>query len=206
MIRQKLFSLIHPVHFRHYLLKDCWGFISQEQLFYHKKKDCYSRMMHPDLETRKKFNLNEFKIGVKQGYKMVYKSFYQKENFLHKNFTTPKLSLALNHLQKNLKHEDPILNFNNLSIHILHSNVEYGLVKSNDKILGLWTPSCIKKDILTGMIGPEFQTSWNQQPIRQTVIVLYQFDNRRDIWTWQRSLSTPQRNWVIYNINNILNN
>lgn len=204
MIRQKFLSIIHPVHFRHYLLKDCWGFVSQEQLFYHKKNDCYSRVMHPNLELEKKVDLDNFKIGAKQGYKMVYQSFYQKENFLHRNYTTPKLSFALNYLQRSLNHRDPILNFKNLSIHVVHSYIEYGLVKSNDKILGLWTPNCIKKDILTGMIGPEFQTNWHQQPIRQTVVVLYEFDSRKDIWYWQRSLSTTQRPWIIYNINNIL--
>ena len=204
MMRQKLFSLIHPVHFRHYLLKDCWGFVSQEQLFYRKKNDCYSKMLHPTIEEQKKFDRNEFKIGATQGYRMIYQSFYQRNNFLESNFTTPKLSLALNYLQKTTKHKDPILNFKNVSIQILDSNVEYGLVKSNDKILGLWTANCIKKDFLTGMVGPEFQTNWHQQPIRQNVIVLYEFGNRKDIWTWQRSFSVTKSYWIVCNINNIL--
>ena len=57
---------------------------------------------------------------------------------------------------------------------------------------------------MIGMIGPEYQSIWNQQPIRKVVNVLYEFPERKDVWTWQCNANTEQYYWNVKNINQIL--
>lgn len=151
------------------------------------------------------FNENEFKKGVRKGYKTIFDSFYERKNFLYLPYTTPKLSLGLHLLQKNNFYDKkPTLDFNSVHIHILGSWSEYGLQKSNEKILGMWDKEYIYHEICTGIIGPEIQHIWDQKPIRQNVKVFYEFPNRQDIWIWQRCLLKKNYRWSVYNINNIL--
>ena len=63
---------------------------------------------------------------------------------------------ALNELQSRLEHSPPVLDFQSLKVHILDTNIEYGILKTNDKILGLWTPKCIKQEVMIGMIDLNF--------------------------------------------------
>lgn len=196
MIKKNLWPYIHRFQF-HPRLENCWGFLNQNDIHLEPRKTMIFR-------NRKHINKSEFKKGVKRGYKIIFDKFYQKENFLKYSYTTPKLSIALNYLHTYKYHPPPYLNFNRLHIHILNSNIEYGISKTNDKILGLWSTKYMKQEIIIGMIGPEFQSIWHQQPIRENINVLYYFPNRFDIWTWQRCLLTEDSPWVIYNINNII--
>lgn len=157
------------------------------------------------LKEDKVFQEDEFKEGVKRGYKIIFHSFYERKNFLYLPYTTPKLSLGLNILHKNKFYEEkPILDFHSLKIDILGSWTEYGLQKSNEKLLGMWDKNMVYHEICTGIIGPEIQHIWDQKPMRQNVKVLYQFPNRQDIWIWQRCLTKENYSWNVYNINNIL--
>ena len=151
------------------------------------------------------FNKNEFKEGVKRGYKIIFHSFYERKNFLYLPYATPKLSIGLNILHTNQFYsKKPDLDFQSVKVDILGSWTEYGLQKSNEKILGMWDRDFIYHEICTGCIGPEVQHIWDQKPIRQNVKVLYQFSNRQDIWIWQRCLIKKNYRWNVYNINNIL--
>jgi hypothetical protein len=149
--------------------------------------------------------MDEFKIGVKRGYYKIYQTFYKEENFLNYCYTTPKLSLALNSIREHSDLSRPPLDFNSMNVEILDYKVEYGLVKSNEKILGLWTPKCIQQEIMIGMIGPEYPSIWTYQPSRQIINVLYEFPNRKDVWTWQ-CCNVEEKNffWNVKNINSIL--
>lgn len=196
MLKNFVWSVLHPVRF-HYKIKDSWGFCSRNRV----------EMLEKNLKNDKNDTLKkncDFEIGVKNGYYQIYKSFYKKENFFSHCYTTPKLSFALNELSHYSQHSCPALDFNSLNIKILSSKIEYGLVKSNDKILGFWTPQCIEHEIMIGMIGPEIQSIWNQQQKRKVVQVLYEFPNRKDVWTWQCSVHQKHYFWNVKNINQIL--
>lgn len=192
MIKKHVWPIIHPIGF-HKKIKDCWGFCLQKDIFYKKPQ---KKIVFEDED--------DFKIGARKGYSEIYKAFYKKDNFLSHCYTTPKLSIALNTLHQHLQHPCPELDLKCINVEILNIKVEYGLVKSNEKILGLWTPNCIKKEIMIGMIGPEYQSIWHQQPTRKVVNVLYEFPDRKDVFTWQCSLDNEQYFWNVKNINQIL--
>ena len=196
MIKTYIWPCFHRFKF-HPRVKNCWGFLEQRDI-YHKRRRCIGKI------ERECYNKEEFERGVIEGYKTIFNTYYEKENFLNVSYTTPKLSIALNELQSRLEHSPPVLDFQSLKVHILDTNIEYGILKTNDKILGLWTPKCIKQEVMIGMIGPEFQSIWHHQPIRENINVLYRFKNRYDIWTWQRCLFTENSPWIVYNINNII--
>ena len=196
MIKKNIWPFFHRFRFNKNI-KDCWGFLEQKDIYPIKRKCIRGTKTNYDLS-------NECKEGMVQGYKQIYNTYYKRDNFLNYLYTTPKLSIALNKLNQITNHEPPLLDFNSLKVYQLNSNIEYGLSKMNNKILGLWTPSYIKNEIMIGMIGPEFQSIWHQQPIRENKNILYQFKNRMDIWTWQRCLLTKNSPWVVYNINNII--
>lgn len=192
-MKKIIWPILHPIRFTPYV-KDCWGFTCQKNILIH----------HNPGKQNELQNDEHFKQGVERGYHEIFKAFYKKDNFLSHCYTTPKLSIALNTLQKHLHHRPPNLNFKLVNITVLNTITEYGLVKSNEKILGLWTPHCIQKEIMIGMIGPEYQSIWHQQPIRKVVHVLYEFPDRKDVWTWQCSANSEHYFWNVKNINQIL--
>lgn len=197
MIKKYIWPILHPIRF-HSRIHDTWGFFLKEDIHLLKRN-----LVQEKNKTEQK-QRKDFETGVKQGYYQIYNSFYKKQNFLFQNYTTPKLSIALNILQRHFIHSTPLLNFDSLDVKVLNSSVEIGFAKSNDKILGFWNTSCIQNEIMIGMIGPEYQSIWNQQPLCENVNVLYKFDNRIDIWQWQRSLTSEKYSWQVSNINGIL--
>lgn len=192
-MKKLIWPILHPIRFTPHLM-DCWGFTCQKNILISDNPPKYNLLQNDD----------HFKEGVEKGYYEIFNAFYKKDNFLSHCYTTPKLSIALNTLHRHLHHSPPTLNFNCVNVEILNTSVEYGLVKSNEKILGLWTPNCIQQEIMIGMIGPEYQSIWHQQPIRKVVEVLYEFPGRKDVWTWQCSANTEQYYWNVKNINQIL--
>lgn len=193
MMKNFVWSMIHPVSF-HKKVKTCWGFCLQQDVFYER----------PSTKITIK-DMDEFTIGVKRGYYKIYQTFYEKENFLNYCYTTPKLSFALNSIREHSDLSRPSLDFNSMNVEILNYKVEYGLVKSNEKILGLWTPKCIQQEIMIGMVGPEYPSIWTYQPSRQIINVLYEFPNRKDVWTWQCcNVEDDNFFWNVKNINSIL--
>ena len=198
MLKKKIWPIFHKFKINP-KVKDCWGFLDQKDIYPMERK-CMGKGEIVMNESEK----NIFKKGVIKGYEEIYNTFYKRGEFLDNLYTTPKLSLALNELNMIREHQAPILDFNSVEVYILNSNVEYGLMKMNDKVLGYWTPAVMKQEIIIGMIGPEFQSIWHQQPIRENKNILYKFQNRIDIWTWQRCLLTKNSPWVVYNINNII--
>jgi hypothetical protein len=192
-MKKIIWPILHPIRFTPYL-KDCWGFTCQKNILISNNKQKQYKLQDEE----------HFKEGVEKGYYEIFNAFYRKDNFLSHRYTTPRLSIALNTLQRHLQHTPPNLNFKCINIEILNTHVENGIVKSNEKILGLWTPKCIEQEIMIGMTGPEYQSIWHQQPIRKVVNVLYEFPDRKDIWTWQCSENSEQYYWNVKNINQIL--
>ena len=162
MIKKKIWPIIHKFKLNP-KRKDCWGFLDQKDIYpINIKKIDIDHLTNGDLRD-----------GLIQGYKTIFNTYYRKDNFLNHLYTTPKLSIALNDLNQITKHEPPLLDFNSLKVYQLDSNIEYGLLKMNNKILGLWHPSYIKNEIMIGMIGHKFQSIWHQQPIRENKNILY---------------------------------
>ena len=191
--------------------KNPWGWISQEDIIKLSKnkipKTNASSFSFNDWEDRSIIDNLEFKKGVKLGYKCIINSFYKKDNFLENCYLTPKLSIAVNDindiiLEQNIKYEKPELKFK--EIKNLGSWVEIGISKSNSKILGFWDKEFIKKEIITGGIGPEIKYLWDQLPLKQKVRVLYKLQNRIDIFEWERCLIEEDYEWKVSNINNII--
>lgn len=180
-----------------------WGFFSQYQInkLNHKKE---KGICENSLDERHLFDKTQFQNGVKVGYNKIFHSYYNNEDFLDYCYTTPAMSFALNHFRSYNNHSPPNLNLNSINAEIVNSWLEYGIAKSNHKILGLWDNDYIKHQIFTGIIGPEAFEIWGQQPIKQKVKVLYKLDNRIDIWIWERCLMKEQSPWIVYNINNFL--
>ena len=54
------------------------------------------------------------------------------------------------------------------------------------------------------MIGPEFQSIWDQQSIKQKVRILIELEDRKDIFEFERNLMTHNDNWQLCNINRII--
>ena len=44
-------------------------------------------------DRERMFNKEEFERGVIEGYKTIFNTYYEKENFLNVSYTTPKLSI-----------------------------------------------------------------------------------------------------------------
>ena len=179
-----------------------WGFLTQYQInkLDHKKEKGIS----DKLNEKYFFDKKEFKIGTKKGYNVIFDTYYKNQNFFDFCYTTPSISFALNQFRNYNIHYPPLLNFNSIDVKIINSWLEYGIAKSNHKIFGLWDNDYIQHQIIAGSIGPEAFHIWSQQPIKQKVKVLYKFDNRIDVWIWERCIMKENSPWIVYNINNFL--
>jgi hypothetical protein len=218
-----LMHLLHKVHLRPNIsiVKYPWGFVPQESIYDLVKLPLPISMEWDQkrLESYEKvdFHTQHFCNGAKQAYITIFKHFQSGDNFLDAEYTTPKLSCALNKLIRMREIGVPDINTSNMSVDILGSWLENGMAEKNDKILGMWSPQDIKRDIFIGALGPEF-TSWELTNIRQRVLVRYELpeEGRIDVWQWERQLtllsdrkqesgdSNETVDWTVSNINGIL--
>lgn len=158
-------------------------------------------------EEREFYHQYHFRDGARVGYKTIFNSYFNKEDFVNKYYTTPKLSLAINYFNYLLHDIDintPNINMEDMNIKILGSWISTGNATTNNDLLGLWNKEFIKKELVTGAIGPEIKHLWDKKPIKQTVRVLYELNDRIDIWDWERCLIDDSHTWTVSNINNIL--
>ena len=54
------------------------------------------------------------------------------------------------------------------------------------------------------MIGPEIQSMWDQQSIKQKVRLLINLDDRQDVFDFERDLMIHNDTWQLCNINRII--
>jgi len=185
--------------------KFCWGWRSQKEIrkiLVNTSNIKYQPHMFNE-EIMEKTIIDEisFQSGSKEAYKRIYESFYKKDNFLKKKYTTPELSLAINHIIKNKKKFKNI-QIKNLESKVLTSWIEVGNATANNKLLGYWDCKYIQKEIKNSNIT----NCWDIYvgPLKQKVKVLYKTDNRIDIWELERCLMQEDSEWNISNINEIL--
>ena len=87
----------------------------------------------------------------------------------------------------------------------LTSRLEFKkFVKSQKKFLGLYDENEFIHEIIAGMIGPEFQSIWDQQSIKQKVRLLIELENRNDVFEFELNLMVHNDNWQLCNINRII--
>ncbi|VVU95488.1 hypothetical protein CPAV1605_1239 [seawater metagenome] len=183
-----------------------WGLISQSEikkLVSLKVPDNISKSFPDNLQERSFFNQAVFLEGARLGYREIFKSFSNNIDYLEENYTTPKLSLALNQILS--EHQiNPRLNLNKIDAEILGIWNDIGHATANDKVLGHWCNETIKHELIAGGLGPEVRIIWDQKPIKQKVKVLYNVNNRIDVWEWERCLMMTNYNWTISNINGVI--
>jgi len=190
------------------IVKYPWGWISQTKI----KKfiedpipNTKNISLFPEYwEEREFFHQFHFTNGVRMGYHTIFNSYINKDDFTEKSYTTPKLSFAINYLNSNTINKMPNINLDDINVEILGSWIELGNSTSNDKLFGLWDKDYIIHELVAGGLGPEMRYIWDQKPIKQTVRVLYELNNRVDIWDWERCLMMEDCDWKVSNINNIL--
>lgn len=182
-----------------------WGWRSQKEI--RKLLTNTSNLMYQpnlfdeNINKKTKFYEKDVEYGTLIGYKRVYESFYKKENFINKSYTTPELSFAINRIIKS-KSKFNVINIDNIKSKVLTSWIEIGHATSNSKILGILDKKVIKKEISNSNISD----CWDVYvgPLKQKVKILYISKNRLDIWEWERCLMIEDSDWNISNINNIL--
>jgi hypothetical protein len=193
MIKRIIWPLIHLVEFNPKIKFNQWGWLPQKEII---------KLNNPNKILNLNFCKKEFEDGAILGYKTIYNSWINKKDFTQFDYTVPKLSLALNHL--NISKESKELNFDSLQVTILDSRIEPGLVKNNSNFLGLWDKKLIKQELIAGAFGPENLDLWDKKPLKQIIRVKYQIDERIDIWEWERCLTIEDYSWCVSNVNQII--
>ena len=205
-MRSNILPIIHKFNLRHINTnKYCWGWRSQKEirkiLIKTSNIKYQPHKFDKDIIQRSNIDEDDFEDGAKIAYRKIYESFYNKENFLKKKYTTPELSLAINHIISKKKKFNPI-DINKLESRILTSWIEVGNATANNKLFGYWNCKYIKDEIKNSNINH----CWDIYvgPLKQKVKVLYKSDNRIDIWDLERCLMEKNSEWNISNINEIL--
>ena len=155
----------------------------------------------------KEFDEHEFLKNSVHAYNRIYRSYLNNEDFLDYQYTTPKLSLALNDLRQRSCTERLSSLTDNISVQeskILSNKIENEITTNNFKFLGYYNVDEIIHQIIAGAIGPEARYIWDQLPLKQKVNVLYKSDNYYDIIEWERDLSEEEPEWHVCNINKII--
>ena len=147
--------------------------------------------------------INEYRIRelVKCMYYDVFFSINSKKNFFFKDYLTPKLSYILNETSKNIDKINFKENIEISKVEIIDTYKDYGFVRSNNKIFGLFNKSEIIHELSAGMIGPEISYIWNQRPIKQIIIISIESNNDNSILKLERDLMLPDTEWILSDIN-----
>lgn len=175
-----------------------WGWICQDyvssSLSKYSGKDCKRYMLDSD-----------FIEGSYKAYNVIFDYYSRRGDFLKKQYTTPKLAIAINSFIESstvkVNVEKPIIT----NIKILDVSVEYERTYSNNKVLGMWNDKEIEYELLMGLAGPEVELLYYSNfYTKQVVSVQFIQDKRSDVWTFERHLEDGD--WQVKNINNIIIN
>ena len=153
--------------------------------------------------------LIKFKDNTIEPYNIIYNSFLKNKDFLDYQFTTPKLSIALNNIRSTIKDKTISSLPNKINVNeikILDNKIIPEIFTCNYKYLGYFTKQEIYDEITIGFIGPEIQHLWDKKPSKQIITLSYKSDTFHDIIEWERDLSVKEPFWQVSNINYILKN
>ena len=153
------------------------------------------------------FNQIEFINNTIQGYRVIYRSYLDKIDFLDHEYTNPSLSIAINKLRSKVD-DKIILNLPKEIILkntiILNNKISNSHFTCNKRFLGYFSQNQILDEIAIGMIGPEIRHIWDKKSCKQVTTVLYESDKFYDILEWERDLTQDNPEWQISNINYII--
>jgi len=137
-------------------------------------------------------------------YSKTYHAFINNYNFLNSNLFCPKLANGLNILRRNSNIDNIDEDINIKKVELIDNWIKHGRVKNQRKFLGIYDENEFIHEIITGMIGPEFQSIWDQQSIKQKVRILIKLENRDDVFEFERNLMVHNDEWQLCNINRII--
>ncbi len=213
-MKKVLWPIIHKfqIHNNFCLIKYPWGWMPNSEinkLKFNIPKTEYSLYLPIDWKERQKYYKTHLDIKVNEIYSSIFISYFNNEDFIEKNYLTPKLSNAINFfndlkMYNKIEIEIPKIDLSYSNPKILGSWISIGNSTCNNNFLGLWDINQINHEIFTGIIGPEIKYVWDQQPIKQNVRILFEFNDRFDVWDFERCLMSENTNWKVCNINNIL--
>lgn len=202
-MKRFIWPLIHSFKFNPNICNNHWGWMTQNEIKnISQKKIPKGDNIKLDLYNFNPIDDDEFINGTIIGYKTIYNSYFDKIDFLDHDYTQPELSIALNHLMKYNNYDK--IELKSINSKILGKWYEIGISKMNSNFLGLYDINIIKEEIVTGGIGPEIENLWDKKPMKEKIKVLYQIDNKLDVWEWERCLYTDDSNWCVSNINQII--
>lgn len=157
------------------------------------------------VEYNRKF-IHEFNLiqYTKDIYTKTYFAYHNDYDFLNSNLFCPLLANGLNILKDKADLTDFNENIQIQEVKLLATWIKYGKVKNQNKLFGLYDPHDFVHEISTGMIGPEFQSIWDQQSLKQKARLLIKLDDRNDIFEFERNLMIQDDSWQLCNINRII--
>ena len=180
-----------------------WGWKSKEEIEKIINFEIPNENMSIDYDRKfiHEYNLNQYTENM---YNKTYYAYYNNYDFLNSNLFCPKLANGLNYLREKRNINEFNVNINIKKITLLKNWIKYGRIKNSNKFLGLYDENEFIHEITAGMIGPEFQSIWDQQSIKQKVRILIELEDRKDIFEFERNLMTHNDNWQLCNINRII--
>ena len=205
-MKRGLFKIFHNVKLCPKIcsIKYPWGWRSNDEILKLIKEPSKDTIYFEPHDNREYFHEYNFKKHSTYAYNVIYQSYLDGIDFLDENYTSPKLSFALNTLREISDTKDLVDEINVDKVYIIDKWLEHGLTKRNDKILGLFNKKEFIHELIAGGIGPEITNIWDQRAIKQKVKILYQSKQYLDIVEWERDLMLPEQNWSVSNINGII--
>lgn len=180
-----------------------WGWKSNEEIEKIIKFPIYDG--EPNVVYERKY-IHEYKLNeyTENIYNKTYYAFFNNYDFLNSNLFCPKLANGLNYLRKysNIYEIDKSPKIKD--VQLLGNWIKYGRVKNQNKFLGMYDENEFIHEIITGMIGPEFRSIWDQQSIKQKARLVIKLEDRKDVFEFERNLMNHNDNWQLCNINRII--
>lgn len=180
-----------------------WGWKSNEEIEKIIKFPIYDG--EPNVVHERKY-IHEYKLNeyTENIYNKTYYAFFNNYDFLNSNLFCPKLANGLNYLRKysNIYEIDKSPKIKD--VQLLGNWIKYGRVKNQNKFLGMYDENEFIHEIITGMIGPEFRSIWDQQSIKQKARLVIRLEDRNDVFEFERNLMNHNDNWQLCNINRII--
>ena len=137
-------------------------------------------------------------------YTKTYFAYHNDYDFLNSNLFCPLLANGLNILKEKADLTEFNENIQIQEVKLLATWIKYGKVKNQNKLFGLYDPYDFVHEISTGMIGPEFQSIWDQQSLKEKARLLIKLYDRNDIFEFERNLMIQDDSWQLCNINRII--
>ena len=214
-IRKTVFNFLHRPNFCHNIdyVKYPWGWKSNLEIkkimdFPINSLDKNIDHLNDNHELR---YVHEYKVRnyAEELYTNTYYSFLEDYDFLNTTSLCPKLSVGLNYIRSNTDINHLRENIKIKDVTLLNSWIKYGSIRNINKFLGFYNDKEIIHQISTGMIGPEIQSVWDQQSIKQKIRFIVKStitDNRVDIIDLERDMMITESEWQLCNINRIIIN